>query len=58
MNGPYLDLAPHYQRDVVWSRKAMSLLIDSMLKGYYIPPVGVRNKSEVQPEADPSLGNF
>lgn len=39
MNGPYLDLAPHYQRDVVWSRKAMRLLIDSMRNGYYIPPV-------------------
>lgn len=39
MNGPYLDLAPHYQRGVVWTRKAMRLLIDSMWKGYYIPPV-------------------
>ncbi|MCJ1260431.1 hypothetical protein MMC22_000292 [Lobaria immixta] len=39
MNGPYLDLAPHYQRGVVWTRKAMGLLIDSMWKGYYIPPV-------------------
>lgn len=41
MNGPYLDLAPHYQRNVVWTRKAMCLLIDSMWRGYYIPPVGI-----------------
>lgn len=40
MNGQYLDLEPHYQRGVVWSRRAMRLLIDSMWKGYYIPPVG------------------
>lgn len=39
MNGPYLDLSPHYQRDVVWTRGAMRLLIDSIWTGYYIPPV-------------------
>ena len=39
MNSKYLDLNPHYQRDIVWSRSAMSHLIDSMLKGYYVPPV-------------------
>lgn len=39
MNGPYLDLAPHYQRDVVWTSRAMAHLIDSLWKGYYIPPV-------------------
>lgn len=39
MNGPYLDLAPHYQRDVVWTSRAMTHLIDSLWKGYYIPPV-------------------
>lgn len=43
MNGPYLDLAPHYQRGVVWNQKAMRLLIDSMWKGYYIPPVRSSN---------------
>ena len=41
MNGdpPYLDLNPHYQRNVVWTRKAKQLLIDSMFEGFYIPPV-------------------
>ena len=39
MNSEYLDLDPHYQRGIVWARPAMSHLIDSMFKGYYVPPV-------------------
>lgn len=50
MNGPYLDLAPHYQRGVVWPRKAMRLLIDSMWKGYYIPPVRTWTNLKVKPK--------
>lgn len=50
MNGPYLDLAPHYQRGVVWTRKAMRLLIDSMWKGYYIPPVWLLIRVASMPE--------
>ena len=38
---PYLDLNPHYQRNVVWTRKAKQMLIDSMFKGFLIPPVRV-----------------
>lgn len=34
-----LDLNPHYQRDVVWNQSNMSNLIDSILQGYYVPPV-------------------
>ena len=37
---PYLDLNPHYQRNVVWTRKAKQMLIDSMFEGFFIPPVG------------------
>lgn len=36
---PYLDLNPHYQRDVVWTRNAKQMLIDSMFHGFFIPPV-------------------
>jgi len=36
---PYLDLNPHYQRNVVWTRKAKIMLIDSMFGGFFVPPV-------------------
>lgn len=36
---PYLDLNPHYQRNVVWTRKAKQMLIDSMFEGFFVPPV-------------------
>ena len=36
---PYLDLNPHYQRNVVWTRKAKQMLIDSMFGGFFVPPV-------------------
>ncbi|KAI9701288.1 MAG: hypothetical protein M1836_001958 [Candelina mexicana] len=39
INGPYLDLDPDYQRDVVWADTRMSALIDSLIENYYVPPV-------------------
>ncbi|SLM40519.1 Domain of unknown function DUF262 [Lasallia pustulata] len=39
LKGPYLDLAPQYQRDVVWPIARMSKLIDSLMENFYIPPV-------------------
>lgn len=38
---PFLDLNPHYQRNVVWPRKAKKMLIDSMFEGFFVPPVGL-----------------
>ena len=35
----FMDLNPHYQRNVVWRRRNMIKLIDSLWKRYYIPPV-------------------
>lgn len=35
----YMDLSPHYQRNVVWRRPNMIKLIDSLWKRYYVPPV-------------------
>ncbi|KAJ3090218.1 hypothetical protein HK102_004379 [Quaeritorhiza haematococci] len=35
----HIDLDPEYQRDVVWNSRKMSVLIDSFLHNYYIPPV-------------------
>jgi hypothetical protein len=34
-----IDLNPEYQRDVVWSERKMSHLIDSLLQNYYVPPI-------------------
>jgi len=34
-----IDLNPEYQRDIVWNPKKQSMLIDSMYRGIYIPPV-------------------
>src|SRR4051812_2973705 len=31
-----IDLNPEYQRDVVWSERKMSHLIDSLLQNYYV----------------------
>lgn len=42
---PYLDLNPHYQRNVVWTRKAKIMLIDSMFGGFFVPPVWPRGLS-------------
>ncbi|KAK0206459.1 hypothetical protein DFS33DRAFT_1381562 [Desarmillaria ectypa] len=34
-----VDLNPTWQRDVVWSEQKQSLLIDSIFRNFYIPPV-------------------
>jgi len=39
LNGPYLDINPDYQRDIVWSGQQMSGLINSLLENYYVPPI-------------------
>ncbi|KAF2762515.1 hypothetical protein EJ05DRAFT_4443 [Pseudovirgaria hyperparasitica] len=39
LNTTCLDLNPDYQRDVVWTRKRMSSLIDSLIENYYVPPI-------------------
>lgn len=39
METPYIDLNPDYQRDVVWTAERMTKLIDSLLGGFYIPPL-------------------
>ena len=39
LQSEYMDLNPHYQRNVVWRRRNMIKLIDSLWKRYYIPPV-------------------
>ena len=44
---PYLDLNPHYQRNVVWTRKAKQMLIDSMFEGFFIPPVRLTAADDV-----------
>jgi hypothetical protein len=39
MNTPWLDLNPEYQRDVVWGPDRMTKLINSLMAGYYVPPI-------------------
>ncbi|OCK78145.1 hypothetical protein K432DRAFT_332601 [Lepidopterella palustris CBS 459.81] len=39
LNGPWLELNPEYQREVVWSADRMTGLIDSLMEDYYIPPI-------------------
>ncbi|RGB40176.1 hypothetical protein C1646_753657 [Rhizophagus diaphanus] len=34
-----IDLNPDYQRDIVWSDKRQSYLIDSLFNNFYVPPV-------------------
>jgi len=43
-NREELVLAPEYQRRKVWSEKARSYLIDTILKGFPIPGVYIRQK--------------
>src|SRR5688572_9925288 len=38
-----LDLRPPYQRLSVWTKRAKSLLIDSVLRGYPIPLIFLHN---------------
>ena len=44
MNSTLLDLNPHYQCGVVWPKAAMSFLVDSIWKGFYIPPIILKVK--------------
>ncbi|OAV89564.1 hypothetical protein PTTG_04234 [Puccinia triticina 1-1 BBBD Race 1] len=37
MNNKGIDVAPPYQRDVVWTKPAQSALIDSILKNKWVP---------------------
>ncbi|TKA52202.1 hypothetical protein B0A49_12075 [Cryomyces minteri] len=47
IDGPYLGLAPQYQRDVVWKQNKMVGLIDSLMENFYIPPI-IFNRQEVK----------
>ena len=38
-NDKTLKLDPEYQRDIVWNEDKMMSLIDSIIHGYYIPPL-------------------
>jgi hypothetical protein len=38
-----LDLSPEFQRGEVWRRQAQAFLIDTILRGYPIPPIHIRN---------------
>ncbi|MBM4601561.1 DUF262 domain-containing protein [Rhodococcus hoagii] len=37
-----LELSPSFQRGKVWRRPAMAFLIDTILRGYPIPPIHIR----------------
>jgi hypothetical protein len=41
-----IDLQPDFQRGSVWSRPKQRLLIDSILRGWYVPPVHVVRTSD------------
>jgi uncharacterized protein with ParB-like and HNH nuclease domain len=34
-----LNLNPEYQREIVWTKEKMMLLIESIIHGYYYPPI-------------------
>jgi hypothetical protein len=36
-----LDLQPDFQRGAVWSKAKQRLLIDSILRSWYVPPIHV-----------------
>lgn len=41
-----IDLQPDFQRGSVWSRPKQRLLVDSILRGWYVPPVHVVRTDE------------
>lgn len=43
-----LDLTPYYQRRSVWTPRAKSLLIDSILRGYPIPLIFLHNRLDIE----------
>ena len=45
-----LDLQPGFQRGAVWSRTKQRLLIDSILRSWYVPPVHVVRTDEDEQE--------
>src|SRR3954453_22267909 len=48
-----LDLQPGFQRGAVWSRAKQRLLIDSILRNWYVPPIHVvRTESDEQEVLD------
>lgn len=54
---PSIDLDPLFQRDFVWQKPAVMLLIDSLFRNFFIPPVIfnrlVRDPNKLAPaEAD------
>lgn len=42
-----LSISPKYQRNAVWNEKAKSYLIDSIIRGYPIPPIFLRSTIDV-----------
>ena len=47
-NKEELILAPEFQRRKVWSMKAKSYLIDTILKGLPIPSIHIRQKIDIR----------
>lgn len=42
-----LELSPKYQRNSVWNEKAKAYLIDTIIRGLPIPPIFLRQKTDV-----------
>lgn len=42
-----LELSPKYQRNGVWNENAKSYLIDTIVKGFPIPPIFIRSRIDV-----------
>ena len=42
-----LELSPKYQRNYVWNEKAKAYLIDTIIRGLPIPPIFLRQKTDV-----------
>jgi hypothetical protein len=47
-NNKQLELAPKFQRNSVWSENAKSYLMDTIITGYPIPKVFIRQKLNIQ----------
>lgn len=44
----HLELSPKYQRNSVWNDKAKSYLIDTIIRGFPIPPIFLRQRIDVK----------
>ena len=42
-----LELSPKYQRNSVWNEKAKAYLIDTIIRGLPIPPIFLRQKTDI-----------